>query len=227
MYTRRKNKSSLSDTNLDPLMDVITCTVGVMLFVVIFAVIGARGVSFKFFTPLQSADTPVGKSRNLFICKEGKIKLLDLNSAYDNLYEMKFTYNNMPRLIRLANERILEDEYFEFSYSMGENSDYYNKTRWPIMHIKEINQDGGDDKDQIILPDSKIANIIRNLDPDENWIAFALYDELSIEVFREARSLANLIDIENGWDPIKVDFPFSIELDNSSGDSGEQLFKPQ
>jgi len=226
MYKKRNNSNKRTEMNLDPLMDVLTCTVGVMLFVVIFAVIEARGVSFKFFTPMQASETPQGKARYLFICKEGRIKPLNITMAYDSLHLSRFTYYNMPEMIKQANNRNTEDEYFEFSYDMGESSSYWSGSRWAIININEKDPLGGDDKDQIITPESKVATIIKEIDPDKFWLAFAIFDEESIEVFREARSIANKSGLANGWDPIDIEFPLSIALNNSGG-RGNEMFVPQ
>ena len=69
MYSRntRKRKSTILD--LDSLMDVLTCSVGVMLFIVIFAVLEVRGSSILIFTPLER-DPPEGSTRIFVLCQK-------------------------------------------------------------------------------------------------------------------------------------------------------------
>jgi len=222
---RNKRENNLNDNNLDPLMDVLTCTVGVMLFVVIFTVMEARSVSYKLVTPIQSAEIPTSKSRLLLICKDGKIKPMNLNNAYENLKMNSITYDNMPQIIQEANKNGSDDAYFDFKYELVEKRTYWADERWPIIHIYEKKQ-GGDDKISIKEEESNIRKMINALNPDLSWIAFAICDEASIEVFREARDIANAKGISNGWDPYKISFPIHVPL-NFTDATAPELFLPQ
>lgn len=227
MLNRKKTSKFGIVVNLDSLMDVLTCAVGIMLFVVIFTVIEARGVSFKFFTPMQKGIAPEGKTRNLFICKNGKIKFLNINMAYDSLmHNVSLTYNNIPRIVELANKRNTKDEYFNFTYNYRDEEEYwYYNTRRIIIIIDENDPYGGDDAETIKTNDSPVSKIINSLDTANNWIAFAIQDEKSLDVFREARNLAIKKGISNGWDPLKVEFPF--ELSGGGGNSEDCFGCPQ
>ena len=222
---RKKKNNTLNDNNLDPLMDVLTCTVGVMLFVVIFTVMEARTVSYKIFTPLQTNEIPKSKSRILLICKDGRIKPMNLSKAYEHLKMNSITYENMPQIIEEANNANSDDEYYEFKYELVEKRTYWAEERWPVIHIYEKKQ-GGDDKTSILQTDSDIRQMINVLNPDLYWIAFAVCDETSIDVFREARNIANAKGISNGWDPYKISFPVHIPL-NYTDAGPPELFLPQ
>jgi hypothetical protein len=224
MYKRRKNNHEF-DVNLDPLMDVLTCTIGVMLVVVIFTVIEARGTGIKLITPLQTTDTPKEKNRVLFICKDGKIKPLNMNLAYSSLNIPELSFFNMSEKIAEANQKNIQDEYFKYSFEMGENNLNLAHERWPIIRISE-KESGGDDVKQIKSSRSEIRRLISGINRDSEWIAFAVCDQESIDVFREARNIANESGISNGWDPVKMEFPASISL-NFSEENHSIMFIPQ
>lgn len=222
---RKKKGNNLNDNNLDPLMDVLTCTVGVMLFVVIFTVMEARSISFKLVTPLQTTEIPKTKSRILLVCKNGKIKPMNLNKAYENLKMNIITYDNMPEIIETANNTDTGDDYYDYQYELVQKRTYWADERWPVIHIYEKKQ-GGDDKSSIQKDDSEIRKMINALNPELFWIAFAICDEVSIDVFREARNIANAKGIRNGWDPYKISFPIHIPL-NYTDEVPPELFLPQ
>ena len=67
MYRPRKAKAARDDSSLDSLMDVLSCAVGVMLFIVIFAVIEARGTSVLIYAPPLLREPPVQSERILVL----------------------------------------------------------------------------------------------------------------------------------------------------------------
>jgi hypothetical protein len=240
MRIRKKWNERYSELNLDPLMDVLTCTVGIMLFIIIFAVIEARGISFKFFTPIQASSAPAAKKRNLLICQYGMIKNLHIDMPYDSLpTNIEFTYDNIPKIINEANKLALKDEFFTFEFKMREERSWSWERRREVgiryldvvIHENDINE--GDDVTSFENEESFIRNFIVNLNPDKNWIAFLLRDEPSIEVFRKARQLAIEKNIVNGWDPISLDFPFTIyakdhnQTSNTKFEGKRDLATPQ
>jgi hypothetical protein len=224
MLRRRRNSNDF-DVNLDPLMDVLTCTVGVMLVVVIFTVIEARGSSIKLFSPLQTTETPKEKNRVLFICKDGFIKPLDMNLAYRSLNIPELTFLNMYDKISEANNKNIQDEYFQYSFEMGENTLNFAEQRWPIIHIREKKIKDNDLQNKTNIK-SRIQKLISGVNKNTEWIAFAVCDQESIEIFRIARDIATESGISNGWDPLKIEFPTTVSL-NFTEENHSMMFIPQ
>ena len=119
MKHRKQNKNHFENLDLDSLMDIMTCTVGLMLFIVIFAVLEAHGTRIKMFTPMVK-DAPVEYERKLFLCQDGKIVLFDFKPAKDNLLgNWKINYNNVPSIVRSANAKNIKDDFFSYSFKPG------------------------------------------------------------------------------------------------------------
>jgi len=219
MYTKKRLKKVTSEVNLAPLMDVLTCTVGVMLFVVIFVVLQAQGKTIPLFAPIQKGEPPKNSERNLLICKNGRIKFLDIAKAQKNLLSQgQQNYENVPEIVELANKKNVSDPAFKFTYGYEDTySPSDGVARYYTIVVNEIDSAAGEGIDDLKSSKSAIGKLIANLDPRRNWIAFALADEKSIEVFRQARQIADKKGVPNGWDPVKLNFPITIPLIGSEG----------
>ena len=78
MYRPRRSRTTVDNLNLDSLMDVLSCSVGVMLFIVVFAVIEARGTNVLEYSPPLLREPPGNSQRILALCKDERVRILDV-----------------------------------------------------------------------------------------------------------------------------------------------------
>ncbi|MFQ5751837.1 MAG: hypothetical protein ACE5HI_07555 [bacterium] len=213
MYRRINStkRTPLEATSLDSLMDILTCSVGVMLFVVVFAVMEARGVSVKMFTPIVK-DPPQNSERKIFICNKGVIRLFDIDHSVQKLFgNWKISYKNVPRIVNSANKKNITDGYFDYKLDYDEwtETDWLsNRTRHRSISLIVNERDGvtGETVDQLDEPSSGFLELIQQFDNEKVWIAFAV-DSVSLELFRKAREIAVRHGFATGWDPDTIKFP--------------------
>jgi len=216
---KKQIKKVNADVNLAPLMDVLTCTVGVMLFVVIFVVLEAKSQTFTLSAPFQKGEPPKNSLRNLFFCKNGKIKFFDIKRADDSLfYKADVSFDNVPDIVAAANKRNVSDSFYKFAFDYTESTSLFGqRQRRFIINVTELNPEGGEGSADLDSAKSQIGKMLAHLDPKRNWVALALADEESIAVFRKARKIANCAGIPNGWDPVKLSFPLAVPVGSGDG----------
>lgn len=214
---RRKQKRNLFENlDLDSLMDIMTCTVGLMLFIVIFAVLEAHGTRIKMYTPMVR-DAPMDYERKLFLCQDGKIVLMDFLPAMEELFgNWNVTYENVPDIVREAKSKRVEDEFFTYSldYKEWSEGDYWNGRqlyRSISLVVRKRNESVGETIEQLESSSSQIAEIIKVLSNKANWIGFSV-DEQSLDVFRLAREICVEHGLTTGWDPGYIDFPLETVI---------------
>ncbi len=209
MYRRSTRKDTTHLLNLDSLMDVLTCSVGVMVFVVIFAVLEARGANITMITPLMR-DPPKNSTRVLVLCQKGKVRFLDFSPALEKMLKGagKVAYKSLPELVKTANDRKVKDHYFRYSLEIKEWEVAFGQVRRAVvLIIKELEGKKGETSEQLAAGSSQYETTLSRYSVKDNWLAFAV-DEKSIEVFREARELALNQGYAAGWDPTYFAFPY-------------------
>ena len=230
MYRETKKRGTLDNLNLDSLMDILTCTVGLMLFIVIFAVIEAQGVRIKMFTPMVK-DAPANSGRKLFICKNGRIRFFDsVNSIEKLLGNWKLSYKNVPAIVESANKKNITDGYFDYKldYDQWTEGDWYQgqtNYRSIILIVNERGDKKGETADQLKFNTAEFREIIEKFNKNNVWIAFSV-DTKSFEVFREARKICVENGFITGWDPADIIFPLRTVILGGGRRSGSGTYDP-
>lgn len=199
----RRLKRWSDPTNLDPLMDVVTNVVGVMLFVVIFAVIEARSASITMLTPMLTAPKST-QSRVFYLCDGRTLRKFDFDSAQDDVSRMAkgLTLAGLPRMVKRFNDAGVR--HGDFVFRLEHQIEWPTRFR-PSIKLFLISEDARDAAAP--SPDlDAFANSLDALDPAQHWIAF-LVDASAIETFRAARDLAAQRGFAVGWDPGSLSFP--------------------
>ncbi len=223
--SKKRRRGSLFDAlNLDSLMDILTCTVGMMLFIIIFAVIEARGVRIKLFTPL-AREAPEGVERKVILCHHGTVRLFDFDGAIEQLVgDREVTYYSIPSIVEKAKTKNITDGYFnyKFEWDEEENWSFFGSTsrRYFIITAEEIEGQQGEGLPQLKRAENRFSQLLQSIDKDKYWVGF-LVDEESLEVFRKAREICISQGFDTGWDPGKLDFPFRQELGGGGGKLGD------
>ena len=231
MYRKPRQGDSAGILNLDSLMDILSCLVGVMLFLVIYTVLQLGSTAFQLAVPTP-LDPPEDSKRVVILCNNGTVRVIDTSGPIGELLTGLeiVTYSDIPNFVREANRRPPIDQYFRFRLDYVERAIALGgRTRAFEVEIQELPGAVGDSIHQ--LDDgSAYAAILDGLDADDTWLAFAV-DSTSLNVFRRARQLASERGFATTWDPFTLDFPttFAVAADGSGGGPSPRgaLSKPQ
>ena len=211
---RRKKRQGSNELNLDSLMDILTCSVGVMVVVVVVAVLDARGASINLALPF-ARPAPDGVDRTIVTVLDGRLRLLDLDAAFDHVKgTRKNTYESLPGQVRRANEAPFTDGYFDYHYSLRSSQDWSTRYRWIEITITERADAPGFTLEQLSdSPEAFLELVDRLGNGDEVWVTFQIdANDESIALFREARALLATRNIATGWDPTAMTFPMTQTL---------------
>jgi len=210
MYRFRRSRRSDDDLSLDSLMDVLSCSVGVMLFIVIIAVIEARGTNILLYSPPLLREPSQDSQRLLALCQGGTVRILDIATALQQLMgnTTQLKYDDVPRFVEEANSRNISDGAFNYRLVFRDEP-YGEDNRKRVVSIRVEARPGNDGEtpDELGEGLSEYERTLAALDEDSNWVAFGV-DGDSLEVFRKARSIALERGFSTGWDPLSVEFPY-------------------
>lgn len=209
MYRKTRRNIFIDGINLDSLMDILTCLVGIMLLVVIFAVIEARGVNVRMHMPMVK-DPPENSERIICICNKGRVRLFDIDSAIEKLAKSNLTlcFENVPKLVDNANNRNIGDEYFKYRLGYKEWTEGTRNHRSISIVINERDDAKGDTAKELQEPSSKLVKLLKQFDARKHWIAF-MVDKDSLEVFKKIREICIENGFTTGWDPGSITFPYT------------------
>lgn len=213
MYRRKKPKQTFA-LSLDSLMDILTCVVGVMLFVVIFAVMEAKNATVTLFTPMWR-EPAKDKTRKMFLLKNNQIRLFDYDSGWLQLKaEWNGAKSGKPSAhIEKINAKHINDHYFNYRLQL----------QWQQLFIvvEPLPDITGDGVANLKQNDSNFQRLLNTWDNQKVWISFIL-DTTNLELFHEARKIALANGFSTGWDPVELKFPYKKCVYNcrSVGSSG-------
>jgi hypothetical protein len=197
-------------------MDILSCLVGVMLFLVIYTVLELGSTTFQAAIPVVR-DTPAEAERVVVLAENDVVRVLDVARPIDELlsgFEIVETFAEVPVFVA-ANRRRPFDEYFRYTLL------YEERLAVDLLGTLDlrVEERGGAVGDSIHQLDesSRYVRAIESLDPAESWLAFVV-DSMSVDVFRRARELASARGFAVRWDPGTLDFPLTFALYRDGGE---------
>jgi hypothetical protein len=221
MYRKLRRRDGSSPLGLDSLMDILSCLVGLMLFIVMYTVMQLGTAAYQAEVLVSREPTP-GSRRVVVLCEGGTVRVLDVAPQLRELltgYEIVQSVDEIERFIA-SSRRTPEDRFFTFGlrYQFRPTTDFY------AMLDLEIAERAGAVGDSIHQLDarSRYALALRELSPDDAWLAFAV-DSTSVDVFRRAREMAIAQGFATGFDLLTFDFPLRVAL---SEDGMDDLLSP-
>lgn len=214
MRRRRVRKDNRPGQNLDSFLDILTNTVGVLMFIGLFVSLLAVEAGTIIRTPLKSNTNKIGhffevRNEEVFYLSDPQIdaKIERLFSSLpvcsrpnfsesvpSYLYDLylqegaKYQQCQAERYEQLKNFRV-DTGYYLVSFINGEGLQYE-----PIPNAD------GDDKKDLRQADSQFKNTLQNLDSDVHYVAFIVRPD-SFSTFRRAREIAWNQGFDVGWEP--------------------------
>ncbi len=217
MYRKNRSEESASILNLDSLMDILSCLVGVMLFLVIYTVLELGTTSFEVSIPTPR-DRPVGSRRVLVVANDETIRLLDSSQPVSDLLAGvgSVSLEALPDFVRQVNLSPPTDAFFRYQLHFNEEVSVLDpEARDFDVEVSEIPGEAGDSLHHLAGV-SSYTTLLQELDPEYVWIEFGV-DSASVGVFRRARDLAEELGFATRWSPLALDFPLTFDLAESSG----------
>jgi len=215
-YRRRVDASPLMQ--VDSLMDILTCTVGIMVVVAMFSAIESSDISFRLFRPMVQA-APEKMSRRLVIVSDETARFLESGSVVREfakfINEKDVDYFSMPQFAEEFNQLGLKDAWFEYSIDVTTDLFSFPSTRYWQLLVSEREGRKGESADDAGHVGSAFLTTLENFDPGKDWIWFLVAPD-SIEAFRSLRQIVAQKGFVNGWDALDFQFPVRERLSRRS-----------
>ncbi|MCC0178017.1 hypothetical protein I4641_13615 [Waterburya agarophytonicola K14] len=223
MRSRARRRNNQINQNLDSFLDVLTNTVGVLMFISLFVTLIATGGSSKakitIETPLSS-DTD--KESLWFEIKDNKVSHLDLRQVREKELELSGNLPNCNKPLSSIDSpdyAFRQDSYQSCLLSIvGRQSNFRATTQnYNVRTVDEgvsllfnpISEDVGENTSQLIAADSQFKQVLAKYNAQKDYLIFIVRPD-SFEAFREARKQAWAAGYEVGWEPHPQDAPIKI-----------------
>lgn len=225
MRNRLRRRVAVPSQNLDSFLDILTNTVGVLMFVSLFVTLIAVEADSIVRTPLAKETE---KEPRFFEIRDGKVTYLNDAKVQQ---EIEALIGNLPSCNRpdfsdsfdLATSRDYVRRMSDYRSCLRSRSnrlinfqtqtEYYNvrmiNASTFSMIYEPILTKEGENKEQVALPESEFNEILANLNPNEDFLAFIVRPD-SFAAFRAAREQAWAKGFDVGWEPHKEEIPITF-----------------
>ncbi len=214
MRKRRIRDSKSPSQNLDSFLDILTNTVGVLMFTALFISLLTLETGTVIRTPLKTNTKKIGKyfeirNNQVFYLSDDKIDQ-QIKSLFSQLPECirpkipteieSFMYDYY--LQKTGEYKECQQKRYEKVQSFSMNTDYYNIrfVNGEALKYEPLPNIKGDDKKELKNPNSDFQNVLNSLDSEINYVAFIVRDD-SFSTFRVARKFAWDKGFDVGWEP--------------------------
>jgi hypothetical protein len=220
VYRKSPRRDRGTGLDLDSLMDILSCLVGVMLFLVMYTVLELGSSAYQA-EVVVSPTRPSDARRVEVVAEGGTVKLLDVQPALAELLSGFEIVRSVPevQLFVDASQEAPTDAYFRYSlaFEVRSTTDLLGMVDL-VVQERPVTGEGFSELDE----DSRYVAALETLDPHQAWISFAV-DDQSVDAFRRARELAIERGFATEFDLLSLDFPLTLPL---SSEGVEDLLSP-
>ncbi len=221
MRTRRIRKTLHPSQNLDSFLDVLTNTVGVLMFISLFVSLLAVESGNIIKTPLVSQTN---KKPVFFEIKDNQVMFIDTETIQRQIDYLlaslpKCNEPNIPNnfsssylyeyyLQQLEDYRNCVVNRAETIQKFQGNTDYYNVSfiDFTALIYEPKNDIKGESTQEINQEKSNFQKILQQINNQDNYLAFIVRAD-SFDTFRAARKEAWQAGFDVGWEPQEQDNP--------------------
>jgi hypothetical protein len=219
-FMRKRRKISHPSQNLDSFLDILTNTVGVLMFISLFVSLLAVESGNVIKTPLVSNTN---KNPLFFEVRDNKVMYIDTQKVQNELNKMLSSFPecvapNMPDnvspslydfyLRQYENYRscVLNKERYLRTFQT--NTDYYSVSFLDLNALiyEPRNDAQGESMEEITREGSKFQRLLTEIDNQSNYLAFIVRPD-SFNGFRLARAKALEVGFDVGWEPSETEIP--------------------
>lgn len=215
MRTKRAGKK-FHEPSLVPLADMLTNTVGIVLFILVFTVLTTGGVVLAKRLPMEQSTE---KKPLMVVCAGGQVfpKAEDLEDRFFKPLGQPTQWSINSWLEGLKKHK-LEDKYFVLT---GEASDgILGMVNATLICTPQANR--GEAVTRLPHQDSDYQRLLREHSP-EKWFVYYLVRPDSMEAFAVARNLAmQQFGYSVGWNPLGPRDPVRFSLTGGGRTPGIQ-----
>ncbi|PSF39314.1 hypothetical protein C7H19_00560 [Aphanothece hegewaldii CCALA 016] len=217
---RRSRKNNLPTQNLDSFLDILTNTVGVLMFVSLFITLITVQTGAIVKTPLVKKSQ---KQPHFFEINHNRVAYIDdklVNSQLSQVLE-NLPSCNEPKPPSAIDESSYQDylfqlqEYESCRQIMVEQIKSF-QTETKFYQVRFVGQDSllyvpksekiGDSMDELKQKDSNFTNLLKSMNPQTEYLAFIVRPD-SFATFRAARKQAWDKGFDVGWEPHPQESP--------------------
>lgn len=224
MRHRKSRRISPPDQNLDSFLDVLTNTVGTLMFISLFVGLIASEADSIIKTPLVSKTEKTPRFfeiRNNIVTYVDDEKVgQDMEEVIGNLpncnkpdFDLSAEANSNQYLLALNNYKSCINSRASRLVNFQTQTEYYNVTMVNASTFSyrydPIASKVGETKEQFSLPESKYNQILASLNPEKDYLAFIVRPD-SFSGFRAAREQAWTKGFNVGWEPHKSELPIQF-----------------
>lgn len=220
MRNRRHRRNNAPSQNLDSFLDILTNTVGVLMFISLFITVVAVESSTVVKTPLVSKSE---KKPYFFEVRGNKITYID-DKEIDRQIEMltkvlpECSIPDIPDSIDMTWYQYYLSQIEEYESCRAKTvqgfkqfrgqTDYYKVRFYDLdaLIYEPITPNVGESHQELGKTDSEFTKIIAKLNPQTDYLAFIVRPD-SFAGFRAARKQAWKAGYNVGWEPLKQDTP--------------------
>jgi len=216
---RRFIKEGNDNSGLIPFADLLSNSVGIIIFVLAFTVLQSAGGVVPMKLPIERSTQ--GSSSVIFVCYHDKLLPLNTDltkSLFKGLPALK--YDNADLWIRRFTQKRVEDECFtivpegETSYSGGAMDRSAQLILSASFYPKA---NAGEAEEALNRKESQISKSLSTIDSKKQFVYFLVYPD-DIDLFRKAREVARTkYGLNVGWGPVGKDEPVRFSLSGGSG----------
>ncbi len=222
---RRQHKQPTPPTqNLDSFLDVLTNTVGVLMFVSLFVSLVAVESATIVRTPLVSATQ---KSPQFFEVRGNKVIYIDREAANAQI-------NKLTESLAICEKPKTPDELEILDYQdyIAKLQRYRECIEYKSEQVKDfqaniphyevrfklepfgivyepLEASAGESTKELAQANSEFQRVIKKLNPQKDYLAFIVRPD-SFEAFRRTRELALKDGFNVGWEPMSADTSISF-----------------
>jgi len=223
MRSRARRRNNQVTQNLDSFLDVLTNTVGVLMFISLFVTLIATGGSSKTKITIQTPlSTSTDKESLWFEIKDNKVSHLDLRTVREK--ELELTGNlpncNKPRgSVGSTDYAFRQENYQSCLFStLGRQTNFRANTKnYNVRTVDDgisllfnpASEGVGENTTQLNAAGSQFQQVLAKYNSQKDYLIFIVRPD-SFEAFREARKKAWDAGYEVGWEPHPQEAPIKI-----------------
>ena len=211
-----RKKSGTLQTNsagFVPMADMLSNTVGIMIFILAFTVLETGSVLIQKRLPMERNTD---QKPAFYVCMNQRLIPLDTGIS-DSLFNGldRPTYHTVREWVGKFNKSRAEDQFFsvlpkgEVLYDRN-----YLQNRADLILTAEYQpkENIGDTIETVAQEDSLFDKSIQHLSNSGRFVYFLVYP-CSIDLFRKAREYASVrYDLATGWNPVTAGEPIRFSL---------------
>ena len=211
MRTRR-SRERFHEPSLVPLADMLTNTVGIVLFILIFTVLTAGGVMVAKRLPIEQTTD---KDSLLVVCADGKMFPVADDLQIRSVKSLgELTRDSADSWLEKFKALKFEDNYFTVTGSVVVTETPFGQHRDVVLDCIP-RSDRGENVARLKQGDSDYQLFLKS-HPPEKWFVYYLLRPDSVAAFQAARDLAvSQYGYSVGWTPLSPEHPLRLSITGS------------